>query len=376
MFLTAMWGGWGYARQLRHGLTVTGMSDQITWGLYIGNFTFLVGLAAAAVVLLVMAHVFCHAGMDQVIVLGEAMALTAVGMALLFVVADLGQPWRIWHALPLLGWLNFPQSIMAWDIVVLVLYGVASLALGYRMLRGGDLSTVGRQPDHLAWPWVGIVLLLGLSIHTVTAFLLAANPARPLWHSAALAPRFLASAFASGAGLLIMLLLGLQRSKWLHCPAGVLPALTRVMVFSLLLELFFMGAEFFVLFYRPTGASAAAQWLFFAQNSFFTVWIRAAWTCMAVATLLLLAPGVRHRRPILFLAASLTCVGVWMEKGLGLIVPGFVPTPLGEVATYAPTWTEIQVTLGIWAVGAICLTLMIQGLARHQGTKARQSPRH
>ncbi|MBF0152598.1 MAG: polysulfide reductase NrfD [Magnetococcales bacterium] len=364
LLLAALWGGWGYGHQVRHGLAVTGMSDAISWGLYIGNFAFLVGLAASAVILLLMAHVPHQDDTHTVVLLGETMAVTAVTMSLLFVVADLGQPWRIWHALPLVGQLNFPRSIMAWDVVVLTLYLLSSLGLAYRMFARNRQGYPARSPKRLAWPILGMVLLLGLSIHTVTAFLLAANPARPLWHTAILAPRFLVSAFASGTALLIFLLTFLNIFRQLNTPTRIIGHLARVMLFSLLLNLFFMGAELFVLFYRPTGASASAQWLFFSRNNFFTHWIHTAWGGLSLATLLLLVPDWQRRRPILLLAALLTFVGVWMEKGLGLIIPGFVPTPLGEVAAYVPTWTEIRVSVGIWAMGAVLLTFLVRAVAR------------
>ncbi|MBF0135861.1 MAG: polysulfide reductase NrfD [Magnetococcus sp. DMHC-1] len=372
--LVVVWGGWGYGRQVRHGLAVTGMSDQITWGLYIGNFTFLVGLAAAAVVLLIMAHLFQYAGMQAVVLLGEAMAVTAVTMSLMFVLADLGQPWRFWHALPFVGTPNFPASIMAWDMVVLVLYLLASLGLGVRLLKKDPRQPTKSTPGWFSLAWIGLVLLLGLSIHTVTAFLLAANPARPLWHSAILAPHFLASALASGSALLILLLQGLQKYPLCTDLAAVRTALTRIMLLALLVDLFFLGSELFVQFYRPTGESVTLQGLFFTQNSFFTAWIRLAWGGILLATLLLLVPGWRQRPSILILAASLTCLGVWMEKGLGLVVPGFIPTPLGEVAGYVPTRTEIQVSVGIWAGGAFLFTILVRMVMRVANGTSQDKP--
>ncbi|MBF0425360.1 MAG: polysulfide reductase NrfD [Magnetococcales bacterium] len=366
--LLIAWGGRGYGRQLRAGLAVTGLSDAILWGLYIGNFTFLVGLAASVVILLFLAHILRRPGMEGVLLLGEAVAVTAVTLSLLFVFVDLGQPLRFWHALPLLGSLNFPRSIMAWDLVVLVLYLLASVLFGLRLSKNDR-----RSSGQAIGLWIGLLLILGLSIHTVTAFLLAAQPARPLWHDAMLAPHFLVSAFASGAGFLLLLLALLERLRLFTRLDRVIDDLGGVLRASLLTDLFLLAVDCFVLFYRPTEATRAARWLYLMPDNFFTAWIGVAWGAIVTALLLLLLPG--RRRPVLLLAAALCCVGVWMEKGLGLVVPGFVPTPLGEIAGYLPSSTEIQVATGIWAMGATLLTFLVRAITRtvHAGYTAGQN---
>ncbi|MFN3077045.1 MAG: NrfD/PsrC family molybdoenzyme membrane anchor subunit [Alphaproteobacteria bacterium] len=340
---------WG---QLDRGLAVTGLTDQVSWGLYIGNFVYLVGVAAAAVVLVVPAYVFRVKEIEEVVVLGEYMAIAAVMMAMLFILADLGQPARIWHTLPLIGRLNFPASVLAWDIVVLTGYLLLNIsAVGYRW----RCERAGRAPA--PGPYFALMMtaiVLGLSIHTITAFMLAGNPARPFWHSAALAPRFIASAFASGAALMILAL---------QAKGGVIGGreggsarrlLGLILLFSLVIDLFLMGSEAFVQLYRPTASSPAAR---LAMGGIHGLSVAA----LVVAAGITLVHRLRDNPRWLIFASALVIPAVWYEKGLGLIVPGFRPTPIGEIASYAPTGTEIAVTLGIWAAGLLLFAVLANG---------------
>ncbi|MCK5193586.1 MAG: polysulfide reductase NrfD, partial [Desulfobulbaceae bacterium] len=115
-FLTFV-GAYAYARQFALGLTITGMTSQVSWGLYIANFTFIVGLAAAAVMLVIPAYVYHNKPLHDVVILGELLAVASIVMCLLFVNVDLGRPDRFWHLLPLIGKFNFPVSMLSWDVV-------------------------------------------------------------------------------------------------------------------------------------------------------------------------------------------------------------------------------------------------------------------
>ena len=194
-----------YLYQVTHGLLVTNMSNQVSWGFYIANFTFLVGVAAAAIMLAIPAYIFDRKDIKDVVLMGDTMAVTAVAMAILFVVVDLGRPDRIWHLLPGIGKFHFPESMLAWDVVVLNGYILLNLAISSYILYQHDH---GREPKKsLYFPIVLITIFWAISIHTVTAFLFSSNSGRPIWNNAMLAPRFIASAFASGPAIMA---LGLQ----------------------------------------------------------------------------------------------------------------------------------------------------------------------
>ncbi|MBF0590109.1 MAG: polysulfide reductase NrfD [Magnetococcales bacterium] len=355
-------GLWAYGHQLSRGLQVTNLSDQIVWGLYIGNFTFLVGVAAAAMVVTVPAYVFHRNDMRQVVLYGECMAITAVVMALLFVFVDLGRPERIWHALPLWGSLNFPRSILAWDMVVLSLYLLINLVLGYRLLHGRFRRRMAASWTLL--PWIMLAIGVGLSIHVVTAFMFAGNVVRPFWHSAVLAPRFIASALAAGSGLMLLLFHGLERWRRIALPTEARSLLTAIMTSALLIHLFLLGSELFVVFYQPSEHGLAAHFLY-RGSEVAGLYPPMIWTAIALeggAAILLLFAALRRRRWLLNGVAVTLFVDIWLEKGLGLVVPGFIPSPLGEVVLYYPSTIEMQITLGIWAFGCALFTLLARAI--------------
>jgi len=347
-----------YARQLDQGLITSGMSDQVSWGVYIANFTYLVGIAAAAVMLVIPAYVFHRDDVKDVVLLGEGIAVAAVIMSILFVVVDLGRPERIWHMIPLLGRLHFPQSLLAWDVVVLSGYLVLSVVIPFYMLFS---RYQGREPrQELYFPAILVSIAWAISIHTVTAFLFSSNVARPYWHTAVLGPRFLASAFTSGPALIVLALQVIGRQTPFKVQASVIQLMTLMATVALQINLFLLGAEFFTDFYFRTEEVTAATYLYLGLDGAnrLVPWIWSAIILqVAAATILTLHP-LRRRRVVASIACAFAIVGVWIEKGMGLVIPGFVPTPLGEVFEYSPSWGEVFVSLAIWAFGMLVFTLL------------------
>jgi len=241
-------GGWHYYLQLRDGLVVTNMSNQVSWGFYISNFTFLVGVAAAAVMLVVPAYIFHRKDIKDVVLMGDTMAIAAVTMAILFVVADLGRPDRFWHLIPFVGRFNFPESMLAWDVIVLNGYLLLNFGISFYIVYN---HYRGREPDASRYfPWVLLAIFWAISIHTVTAFLYSANSARPYWHNALLAPRFIASAFASGPALMAIGLQIIRRVSDYPIRQSVIHHLALVAAIALQVTLFFVLAELFTEFYN------------------------------------------------------------------------------------------------------------------------------
>jgi molybdopterin-containing oxidoreductase family membrane subunit len=351
-------GVYSYALQLRDGLVVTGMSDQVSWGFYIANFAFLVGIAAGAVLLVIPAYVFHRADVKTVVLLGEGLAVAAVIGAMLFVTVDLGRPDRFWHLIPMIGNLNFPTSMLAWDVLVLTTYLGLNLAIP---LYVHYCHYQGREPVLRAYfPVVVLSIFVAISIHTVTAFLFSANAARPLWNNALLGPRFIATAFVSGPALIILVLQAIRRWTAYPVPQSVLDMLALIMTFALQISLFFVGAELFTDFYNETAHAASMRYLYFGLEGLGALrpWIWTALALNVIAVVILSIHALRRRTLTLNIACVLAFVGIWIEKGMGLVVPGFIPTPLGEVFEYTPTWVELGVTLGIWALCALIFTLL------------------
>jgi len=351
-------GGWHYYLQLRDGLVVTDMTNQVSWGLYIANFTFLVGVAAAAVMLVVPAYIFHRKDIKDVVLMGDTMAIAAVTMAILFVVVDLGRPDRFWHLIPGIGRFNFPESMLAWDVIVLNGYLLLNVGISFYIVYNHYRDRVPKESRY--FPWVLLAIFWAISIHTVTAFLYSANSARPYWHNALLAPRFIASAFASGPALMAIGLQLIRKVSDYPIRQSVIDHLALVAAIALQVTLFFILAELFTEFYNEGEHAASARYLFFGLDGHTALmpWIWTAVALLAVALLILMIHPLRRHPVYMNVAFVLTVIGVWIEKGMGLVIPGFVPTPIGEIYEYSPSMTEIMVSLGIWAFGLLLFTLL------------------
>lgn len=353
-------GAYAYSLQLRHGLAVTGLTDHVSWGLYISNFTFLVGLAAAAMILVLPAYILRDVDFSRAVLMAEAVAVAALVMCLLFVVVDIGNPLAGWHLLPVIGSLNWPRSLLAWDVVVLHGYLALNLAIPFYILY---TRFSGGTPDKRRYlPWMYLSAIWAVSIHLVTAFLLAGLPARPFWSTALLGPRFLASAFTAGPAFVILLLWFIRRSTPYEIPDRAFSKLALVVTVAAQVNLVMLISELFYEFYWPTHHGISAQYLFFGlgEHRALVPWIRTAIVLNVGATIALMIHPVRRNPRWLMLACAVLFVAIWVEKGIGLVIPGFIPSPLGEILEYRPSAVELAVTAGIWAFGLFVLTVLVK----------------
>jgi len=351
-------GGMAYAGQFQDGLIVTAMRDQVSWGYYIGNFTFLVGVAAAAVVLVIPAYVYNWKPIKEIVILGELLAIAALAMCMLFVLVDIGRPDRLLHILPFTGSLNIPSSLLAWDVCVLNLYFALNLGVVTYLL----LSLFRRrEPNpYIFMPLVLFSIPMAVGIHSVTAFVYNGLPGRPFWNSAILAPRFLASAFCSGPALMLILLQILRRTAKLNLRMDAIWKIAELMAYAMFINLFFMGAEVFKEVYSNTQHLQHMKYLYLGLHGKQPLvgWAWISVVCSVTAFFLFLIPATRKNVLTLNLGCVLIWCGVYIEKGVGLVVPGFTPSTLGEIYTYYPSRTEFLVGCGIFGVGALLFTWM------------------
>ena len=348
-----------YCKQFVHGLITTGMTDQVSWGLYIANFTFLVGMAAAAVMLVIPVYVYKEETLHDVVIFGELLAIAAIIMCHLFVTVDLGRPERFWHMVPLIGKFNWPGSMLSWDVIVLNGYLALNVYICAYLVY---MKYLGREPVKMLYlPFVFAAIVWAISIHTVTAFLYVGLGGRPFWNSAIIAPRFLASAFTSGPGFIILTLQIIRRFTDYHVPDTALLRLRSIIQVSMILNVFLFVCEVFKEFYTDTQHVASAKYLFFGLHGHqgLVPWI---WTALAMnltALFLLILPVSRSLK-YLNLACVLAIGGIWIEKGMGLVIPAFIPTQLGEIVEYLPTLNETLICIGIWAFGLLLYTLFLK----------------
>ena len=505
-----------YAKQLVHGLVVTGMSDEVSWGVYIANFTFLVGVAAAAVMMVIPVYLYDNEELHDLVIFGELLAVAAIIMCLAFVTVDLGRPDRFWHLIPGIGQMNFPASMLSWDVIVLNGYLLLNVWIcGYLLYCRYQKKKASK------WfyiPFVFLAIVWAISIHTVTAFLYVGLGGRPFWNSAIVGPRFLASAFTAGPALIILALQVVRRvtasvptgeTAWpwsgatapelvtgraatledlelltrhlpelaavpaadrrscltgatvlevtartillhqggtdtdaffilkgrvvvkreeggrsritrsvgpgeqfgevstltgttrvataiaeeptrvLRLPAESLRRLMRtpqmneivrsrmterlmitdrgllmlrnIVQVSMIINVFLLACEVFKEFYSGTAHGVSAKYLFFGLHGHNALvpWIWTAIGFNLIAMVLLVLPLSRGLK-YLNVACVLSIVGIWIEKGMGLVIPGFIPTPLGAIVDYAPSLNETLVCLGIWAFGLLCYTVFLR----------------
>jgi len=353
-------GVYAYFVQFTVGLTATNMSDIVSWGFYISNFTFLVGVAAAAVMIILPSYIFKDKDLHKVVIIGEVVAIGALVMCLMFVFVDLGGPLQAWHMIPVIGLFNWPTSLLTWDVVVLNGYLVLNLMVPAYILF---CHYHKRKPDERKYrPFVFLSIFWAFGIHLVTAFLYQGLPARPFWNNPLMGPRFLASAFAAGPALITVVLVIITRATTFKIDSEVFIKLKRIIVISAIINLIMLFSEIFKEFYFPTHHSLPAEYLYFGLdgNNALVPWIWSA-ICMNLIGTLALAFTPGRSNPLWFLPACiLLFVGIWIEKGMGLIVPGLVPSPMGEVVNYAPSWVEICITLGVLALGTFVVTLLVK----------------
>ncbi len=348
-----------YVRQYNFGLGMTGMSRDVSWGLYISQFTFLVGVAAGGVMLVLPYYVHNYKEFGRITILGEFLAIAAIVMCLLFIMADLGQPMRALNVVlhPT------PNSMLFYDAIVLNGYLFLNVLCGWVILTAEKKQV---KPPKWIYFFVYLSIPFAISIHTVTAMLYCGLPGRHFWLSAIIAPRFLASAFAAGPALIVIACLVLKRVAGFDAGRKAMDKLVTIIIYAAILNMFFVGLEFFVGYYSNIpGHKHALEYLFFGlehhghmyNNLVPFMW---AFVILAFGSIALLATPLARKKNDFLL--GLGCAGLfiafWLDKGVGFVLAGFVPNPLHEITEYIPTANELGITIGVWATGFMVVTLL------------------
>jgi molybdopterin-containing oxidoreductase family membrane subunit len=350
-------GAYFYFQQLSHGLITTNLTDEVSWGAYIANFTYLVGVAAAAVLLVTAAYVYHNEAVHEIVLIGELMAFSALVMCLLFISVDLGRPDRFWHIIPMVGRLNFPRSILAWDVVVLNGYIFLNMHIPGYLLYSMYRGKPAQRKYYL--PFVFLSIFWAVSIHTVTAFLYSGLGGRPFWNSAILAPRFLVSAFTCGPAILIIAFSVINKVyDDFKIKEEVFDVLKKILFFTMPLNLFLLFCELFKEFYTDSAHVISAQYLFFGLEGH-TKLVPFIWTAIVfnIFSAIVYTTKLHEKRNLLLLTCVLTILGTWVEKGMGLIIPAFIPSTLGEVVEYSPSLGEFWISAGIWSFGILAFVI-------------------
>ena len=344
-----------YVLQAFLGLQITGLSRDVSWGFYIAQFTYFVGVAASAVMLVLPAYFHHYTKFKRVIIFGEFMAVGSVIMCMLFIVVDLGQPQRMLNVI-----LNpTPNSIMFWDMVVLSGYLVLNLVIGWVSLEA--------ERHEIAPPkWLKVLVVLSIiwafSIHTVTAFLYAGLPGRHYWLTAIMAARFLASAFCSGPAILLLLLMAVRSLTRFDPGREAMKTLATIITYAMCVNVFFYLLELFTAFYSGIPGHQHPFVFLFTGHGGHMSWVNGwMWTAAVFAVLslvLLIPPRLRENETLLPWALIMLVIASWIDKGLGLLLGGFTPTPFETVTEYVPSLAELAIGLGVYGIGALVISVL------------------
>ncbi len=343
-----------YTRQLTTGLGITGLSRDVSWGFYVAQFTYLVGVAASAVMVVLPYYLHDYKAFGRITVLGEFLAVAAVLMCMLFIVVDLGRPDRLFNVIKYYT----PGSILFWDMIVLNGYLFLNIVIGWNVLEaermGVKYKKFVKYLIYVSIPWA-------VSIHTVTAFLYAGLPGRGYWLTAIMAPRFLSSAFAAGPSLLILLCLLVRNHTKFDPGREQIQSLAKIVTYATLINVFFFFCELFTVFYSSIPEHMDHfKYLFVGMDGKGQL-IPFMWFAivgMIVAAIAMVFPRVRKDESTLALTCGLIIITTYIDKGLGLMTGGFVPNTFHRVTEYWPTPAEATITLGVWAIGFLVLTIL------------------
>ena len=343
-----------YAHQFVAGLKVTALSRDVSWGLYIAQLTFLVGVAASAVMLVLPYYLHNHKAFGRIVILGEFLAVTAVVLCGLFIIVDLGRPDRFLNIIlhPT------PGSIVFWDVVALNGYMILNLIIGFTCLAAERKDL---PPPAWVKPLIYLSIPWAISIHTVTAFLYSGFPGRGFWLSAIMAPRFLASAFAAGPSVLILLCLIIRKATWFDPGRQALQTLAKIVAYAIIAHLFFFFLEVFTVFYsRIPGHMDHFVYLYRGWHGHdrLVPWVWSAMVMGFSSLPLLIIPRLRRNETVLAAACLLVLGCTWIDKGLAMMAGGFIPNPLHQVTEYFPNTAEIVIAVGLYGLGALILTVL------------------
>ncbi|MBZ0265880.1 polysulfide reductase NrfD [bacterium] len=347
-------GGLFYLKQFNEGLTITGLSRDVTWGFYIAQFTFMVGVAASAVMVVLPYYLHNYKAFGKLTILGEFIAIASVIVCMGFIFVDMGQPFRILNV-----FLHpSPQSLMFWDTVVVFGYLMLNVVIS-RVTFSAERK--GIAPPKWIKPIIYLSIPWAVSIHTVTAFLYSGLAARPFWMTAILGPRFLATAFAAGPALLILIALWMRRNTNFDAGHDAIHKLGIIVTYAMSVNVFFITVEVFTAVYSGIPEHISHFKLLYTGlegNNTLVPWMWGSSLFAIISLVLLINPKTRSKDKILAFSSVLVFLSIWMDKGLGMVVAGFVPSPVGKVVHYSPTLPEVMISLAVYSAGILIVTIL------------------
>ena len=386
------WGVYAYILQWQRGLVITGLRDQVSWGLYISNFVFWVGVSKGGTMISAIFRL-THAEWRRPITrMAEAITVLALITGVPMIVADLGRPDRMLNLI----WYGRIQSPLIWDVLSVTTYLTACIIYFYLPLIP-DVANLADRPEFPRWQrrfyralalgWTGnptqhalleraifimaiAVIPLAISVHTVVSWIFAMT-LRPGWNSSIYGPYFVVGAIYSGTGAVILSMWVLRRTMRLE--RYVQPVHFRqlglTLLVSTLVYLYFNINEYLTAGYKLESFERQLLESLFAGRFAPMFWSVQVFGIMV--PILLLAVGLGFKRlarftvPVVAVSALLVVIGAWVKRFL-IVVPTlqnpFLPAQRvpAEWTHYQPTWIEWAIVVGAFAGFLLAYTLLVK----------------
>ena len=357
-FLAALFavGFAAYIYQMVNGFHVTGMSRDISWGMYIGHLTFFVGVAAGGVMIVLPYYLHNVKEFGRITVVGEFLAIPAIIMALLFVVVDIGSPMKLFNV-----YLYYtPHSMLCWDATVLPIYLILNIVVGYNVLQA---ENKGVKYGKIVKALAVFSIPFAFSIHIVTAWLYAGLPSRHYFLTAMLPAKFLAGAFATGPALIILICFILNKLTGFDAGKTAIDRLATTIAYAYTATIFMVICEFFTAFYSNVPSHKAALQYLFAGYHGHDQFVPLMWlfVVLVVVTLVIMIPRqTRTNYKLLGFGCATAFLSMYIEKGLTFVIGGLSETPFGTIAPYHVTVPEVLIIVGIFALGSLIASILFK----------------
>ncbi len=364
--LVTLWALASWIYELTQGLIVTGMRDEVSWGLYITSFAFFVGLSAGGLIMASAAEVFGVKSLRPLARLGVLSAAACVLVAAMELIPDLGRPERVWELFRYPNW----TSPMIWDVIIVTLYLVFAIVdLTLMTRRGRDPSRRARSLRIMAYIGLPAAVLL----HSITAWIFGTQFSRPFWNTALMAPLFVTSAILSGTALVALVALAAQRFGGLSLPQETGSTLRKLIATTLAVDLFLVAADFITIMWGNEPRDRAVLNMILPGGSLQVLfWLE--WVVGGLIPFLLIVAPRERRTWHLGVASALVLVGVyafrvelviggllkpilWFPPGVSLGSTDIGSSSFQLTGSYHPTWVEYSIVAGLIAFLALLLTV-------------------
>ncbi|MDR1184306.1 MAG: polysulfide reductase NrfD [Coriobacteriales bacterium] len=347
--------------QLMNGLAVTGMNNGTSWGLYITSFMFFVGLSAGGLIVASSASVFGIRDYKQVAKPAVLLSTVCIVAAAAFVLIDLGSVQRVFN---LITHANLTSPLM-WDVFVIAIYLIINVIYLVLMSRPAE-----KQSARALAVISRFALPIAILVHSVTAWIFGLEIAKAGWYSAIMAPLFVTSALDSGLALLLIVLVILNATCAFKTEKKLLTSLAGLLAVCVAIDAFMVLCEILTMAYPGAPEETAILAQLFSGTSAPLFWGEIIGG-LVIPFLLLVFARARQSTPIIVVASALVVVGVFFKRAWLLITsfatfniegaPGVVygraalpSTDIWSLAgTYAPTWVEVVIVLGVIAFAAL-----------------------